>query len=144
MNIGIILTLAFWIFLAISAALAWRYGGKPERHGTIIMLCGAVFSTVLVSSLGARFNETEYGLILTDLVMLAAMIRLMITTKRYWPIWANSFQLAAIITHLAVAMVPHSVALAYALLQGFWAYPIVMTMLLGTYGHHRVTTGHRQ
>lgn len=132
------LFLFFWLILLSSTVLAWRFGGKPERLGSSFMLVAAIGSAVFATYFGTQFSRIEYGLIFVDLLLFAAMVVLMIKTKRFWPIWANSFQLAAILTHLASTMASNSVANAYALLQGFWAYPMLIAMLLGTYGHHCV------
>ncbi len=137
MSISVFVFLAFWCALIVSAGLAIIYGGRPEKLGGIVMVLGAVSSAIVVADIKTRFQGIELGLVLADLGMLGALMILMLTSTRFWPIWANSFQLAAIITHVAAALMPQPVADAYAVLQGFWAYPILATLLLGTYGYQR-------
>lgn len=140
MSISILVFLFFWLALIVSAGLAIIYGGRPEKLGGLVMVLGAVSSAIVVADIQTRFQGIELGLLLADLGMLGALIVLMLNSTRFWPIWANSFQLAAIITHIAAALMPKPVADAYAVLQGFWAYPILATLLLGTYGYRRSLT----
>lgn len=108
------------------------------------MFVAAIASAMFATFFGSGFLHVEFGLIFVDLVLFVAMILLMMKTTRFWPIWANSFQLAAILTHFASTITSNSVAQAYALLQGFWAYPMLITVVLGAYGNHQVMKAKEQ
>jgi hypothetical protein len=131
MKTSIIIQISFWSLLLASSALAWRFGGRTEKAGSAIMVLGAALSLVVVSELGRRFHSLEIGLLFADFAVLAGLWALMLRSKGYWPIWACAFQLSSLVTHLAVTVASHQVVKGYAVLQGFWAYPIIIAMLLG-------------
>jgi hypothetical protein len=134
MKTHLIAQLGFWLLLLASAFFAWRRGGKAERMGSAIMVAGAALSMAAVAELANRFHSAEIGLFFVDLAVLAAFWALMLRSNRYWPIWASAFQLAGIMTHFAAFVTPHLLPASYAILQGLWAYPIIIVMLLGVFG----------
>jgi hypothetical protein len=128
----------FWIVLIGIVSFVLRHGGQPEKVGLAIMVSGTVLSSLVVSAMSVRFTSVELGIVLVDMVMLVALFLLAMTSTRFWPLWATSFHCAGVTTHLAASMSENALTNAYALLQGFWAYPVLFTLFLGTWTHRHV------
>jgi Flp pilus assembly pilin Flp len=134
MNMNQLAQTIFWLSLIVSVAICWRYGEKPELAGSAIMVGGAILSVAAVSDFVGSFTRIEYGLIAVDVAVLVALYALMLRSNRFWPIWASAFQTAAMLTHATTVLAPATVPAGYALLQGFWAYPVIGSMLAGVFG----------
>lgn len=132
-----IMLLVFWAVLIGSVIIVLRHGGQPERIGLAIMVVGSLLSALVVSEMPVRFSSVEPGIFAVDTIVLIALFLLAMTSKRFWPLWATSFHGAGMMTHLAASISTHSLTTAYALLQGFWAYPMFVTVLLGTWYHRQ-------
>ena len=122
----------YWLFLACCAGYAMLRGGQPERLGGIILIAGSVLSWAGASREAVRFHGMENGILLIDLAVLAAFLTLALKSDRFWPLWVTGFHLVAVLTHLALLADPTVVPRAYALAQGFWAYPMLIALAIGT------------
>ena len=77
-----------------------------------------------------------------DLITFLLAAGLALRSDRYWPVWFAGFCLVGALTHVTVAAMPHFASMAYSLSQGFWAYPAMASLVLGTWHfHHRPQTG---
>jgi hypothetical protein len=128
----------FWAFLTGSIYIAVRFGGTPEKLGVMMIGGGSLLSALVVSALPIRFDGVEIGVVIVDIALLAGLFALAMVSKRFWPMWATSFHGAGVLTHIAASMSPHSLTNAYALLQGFWAYPMLVTIMIGTHVQNRL------
>lgn len=128
-----ILQLIYWAVLCASCGYAaWR-GGTPERAGAAIMAIGSVLSVVVTSDMGVRFRGAEIGIMIVDAAVLVAFLAVALRSDRFWPLWAAAFQAIAIATHVAAVANPAVFWFAYALAQGFWAYPMLLAIVIGTW-----------
>lgn len=132
-----LLRLAFLISLILSCGYAWRMGGEPERAGAIIILVGAVLSYPAAILFGHRWHTPEYGILIVDLAALVALLAIALRSDRYWPLFGAAFQLIAVITHLAMIVSPTLLPRAYSLAQPFWAYPLLVSLILGSWKRSR-------
>jgi hypothetical protein len=87
-----------------------------------------------------RYSVMYPPVFAVDLLTLIAAVSLAVAVDRYWPLWFAGFPLVAVATHLAsmvqIAIVPK----AYALAQGFWAYPMMAALFIGTWFHAHKST----
>jgi len=127
-----ILQIIYWSFLAACVSYAWRYGGGSERIGAAIIGIGSLVSVAASSPMTVRFRSVELGIFVTDVVVLAAFLLLALRSERYWPLWATGFHVVGVATHTAIIIDPKIVPPAYAIAQGFWAYPMLVAIVLGT------------
>jgi hypothetical protein len=137
MDIWTLLQLGYWTVLGAVFLIVLIFGGIPERIGISIIGVGSVLSTLLSKPEAMRFETLESGIALIDVFVLVGFVWLALTSKRYWPLWATSFHTTDMLTHAATALMPQALPKAYGILQGFWAYPMMAVILVGTYGFRR-------
>lgn len=130
-----ILVLLYWVSVSATCYLAWRSGGPDERRGAAILLIGSILSVIACSPLPRRFQGGEPGLLAVDLAVLLSFVTLALRSTRPWPIWVAGFHLVAVATHVAVLAQPLILPRAYALAQGFWAYPMMLALGWGCWRH---------
>jgi len=128
--------LIYWIFLlACSAYVLWK-GGPPERLGIAIAIAASFLSAITVShDLSVRYRHVETGLFTVDLVTLAAFAILALRSDRFWPLWITGIHLVGVATHTAKLLTPEVVPRVYSWIQGLWAYPIVLLIVIGAWRH---------
>ena len=123
--------------LAACGYAAWR-GGVAERWGAGIQFTTSFASLPAVIIAGAAGWETGQGaLLLVDLIALAAFMTLALRSTAFWPLWVAGFHLDAVLTHFAKLIAPDTLPKGYALLQGFWAYPLMAALVVGAWHHAR-------
>jgi cytochrome bd-type quinol oxidase subunit 2 len=127
----------YWVTLTICAGYAFAKGAGPERAGAAIMVAGSIASVIATSALG--FRHVELGIFGVDLVVLASLLTLALRVDRHWPLWITGFQLVGVIIHAAMMLRPEVVPRAYALAQGFWGYPMLIALVVGTLSVQRRT-----
>ena len=130
----------FWIFNALQVAATayafWR-GGAPERVTGLSLLLAAL-ATRMFHALGAgRFIDVEIGIMTVDIVLLGVMIAVTLHADRFWPAWVTALHALGTGAHLAKAINPDVIRLAYVVLSVVWSYPIVLLLIIGTMRHSR-------
>lgn len=140
MWIAYALELFFWAILVLFTYVALRYGGKPERVGWAIIFIGSIASALIVSDSTHRFRHTEYWMMFADSAILVALLLQTARSRRFWPEWVSSFQAITVMTHFANFFAPATLPTAYSIMQGFWVYPMMISIMLGAYGHQRSRT----
>lgn len=95
------------------------------------MLLGTVATFIAASIPGLELRFTELGILFVDLLVLAAFAALVLKTDRFWPLWACGFHLVGVATHLVMLVFPAVLPQAYRIVQGAWAYPMMLAIVLG-------------
>lgn len=126
------LQIVYWMVTAACTLYAYHSGGRSERAGAVIILLGSIATSLVTPALPDRYRAAEIGILAVDLPVLFALVHLALRSRRYWPLWVAAFQLVAVTTHLAMLVVPNVVPEVYALLQGFWAYPMLLSIAIAT------------
>jgi urea transporter len=141
----IILAVLPFIFLAALIGTCWfaiKHGGESERWGAAIIFIGAVLSLPAQTLFGSHWDSPEYGLLTVDVLALIAFVALALRSNRFWPLWVTSFQVIAVVTHLAT-MADHLILpRAYSIAQPFWGYPMLLALVLGTRAVNKVAEPH--
>ena len=115
---------------------AFIVGGRPERLGGLLTVAASVVSG-LVWYRPLEWRAVHWNMFTVDLITFALAAWLALRSDRHWPMWFAGFCLVGVMTHLAVAALPNFKSLAYSLSQGFWAYPAMLSLALGTWQHRR-------
>ncbi|MBN8808402.1 MAG: hypothetical protein J0I47_09235 [Sphingomonas sp.] len=111
-------------------------GGKPERWGAAIILCGMILSNVAAAHSGQLYITTDAWFFAVDACEAIALIVLACTADRYWPMWAAMFQLDAVLTE--IVMLAHSTPpFSYGLALRLFALPLPLIVGGGTVRYRR-------
>jgi hypothetical protein len=117
MDVWQLLQVGNWIAFGAIILVVLMRGGKPERIGISLIMIGSLLSVLFASDLGLRFHRIETSIFAIDLIMLVAFVALALSSNRFWPVWAASFQAITVLTHFAVAVLPNAVPKGYSILQ---------------------------
>lgn len=119
--------------------ICWVYtlsrGGAPERIGATILLIGYGLTAIVISDIAVRFEAIETGVLIIDLLCLAAFGALAVRADRFWPLWLAALQLLTVLAH-GVKLIDSDVfRRAYAFLAVVWSYPMIFLLIVGTFRH---------
>jgi hypothetical protein len=135
------LKVAFYFSLLF---VCWAYallkGGAPERSGATIIGVGSILTVLAASGPANRFGSVEVGIFLVDAACLVAFLVLALRAERYWPLWIAGLQLLGTAGHAVKLVDPEILRRAYWFIQGFWSYPMLLLIVLGTWRHQQRLT----
>lgn len=129
-----------YIFISMQLATtiyALVRGGAPERIVGLLMPAAYVATVVTLSQFQARYHGVELGIFIVDCAMLVALLAVTLRAERFWPIWMTGLQAVAVAAHLAKMANPAVIPWAYAAMLGFWSFPMMAILVLGTWRHRR-------
>lgn len=118
----------FGLALAGAILVAFRLGGRDEKRVAVALLVAALATPLVASS----FEMSQHGLIIVDAALLLLLGYVALTTDRYWPMFAASFQLTTILFHVAMGSGAGIVPDAYADSIVFWGYLVIGSLIAGT------------
>lgn len=121
--------------LILTVAVAWRFGGRSERWGALILVLGTIATSIVQRFTPFDWRTHRGALIAVDVAVLAALLVLALRSRRFWPIWATAFHLIGLSSHGTSYVLPRGVMQAYVIFQGFWAYPIMVCIVVGALSH---------
>ena len=119
-----------WTALGGSCVLAWRLGGFDERVAALCFVVATIASNLANQS---NYGNTETGVLIIDLALLGCLVALALRSDRFWPMWASAFQLVGTTVHIASMAETGDFAWAYAVGLIFWSYPVMITLMVGTW-----------
>ncbi len=128
---------SYWLVLAGVAAYALLRGRGDERAAALICLVATVASVLVNSPLTRRFTGVETGVLIVDIVTLAAFTAIALRTDRFWPLWVAGFQLTSTFAHGLKAVHFGLLPQVYAAAERFWVYPIFLAIVIGTWRTQR-------
>lgn len=112
--------------------------GRNTERWTALALLGCTIASPIVET--SQFVAPESGILIIDLLLLGFLFVLAMRSDRFWPLWATAFQVVGTLIHVARLVDPTVWHLAYAVAQGFWAYPVLAALALGTWWEARFRT----
>jgi hypothetical protein len=124
----------FWTICMLCFVFALRFGGRDERRGMVIIAVGSIVTASVAAIKSYNYQDIGVWFLSVDLCVLLAFVKILFDSRKYWPIWVGSLQLISVVIHLLDLLVPKTIPLAYAALQGFWVYPMFVAIMAGTYG----------
>lgn len=125
----------FWAIQAVIAAWSFYAGGRSERLATMMMCLAAILTDVVGSAFNTHWHKPQLGVLAVDVALLIGLVLLALRSHRFWPLTVASLQLIAVLTHPALWIDPAILPFGYALMQGFWAYPMMLLVALGAWRH---------
>jgi hypothetical protein len=108
---------------------AFRSRGRPEAHIAVAVVIAAMVTPFVQSS---TFGQTEFGILVVDVSLLAILLKKVLTTDRLWVVFAAGFQLATVLMHAAYILTGVVDSEAYAAAAVFWAYLVLFSLALGS------------
>ena len=129
--------LTYSVLLIGCFAYAWWRGGGPEKASASILIIGSFLTLVAVSRPGPEYISLEIGILIIDLVCMAAFVAVALRADRYWPLWLATLQIAGTAVHLIKFLHPETTRIAYAFLLAIWSYPMIVLICVGTWRHQR-------
>ena len=118
------------IALVFCCIIAWKWGGLDER----LAASGFVVATIASRLAGnSNYGHTENGILAIDVLLLAGLLFLALRSDRFWPMWATAFQLVGVTVHIASMTETGNFAWAYAVGLIFWTYPVLISLMAGTW-----------
>jgi hypothetical protein len=123
-------------FLSLAVLFAFLRGGGPERW-----IAGVLMGMFVVDRAGHLLSGSDdlavlYGLHLAiDLLGFATMILVMVRARRFWPIWACSFQLLSLVSYATPLMSERLSPVVPDVLAIAPSYLICASLILGTALH---------
>jgi hypothetical protein len=124
-------------FLPASLLAAAILGGRDERMTVGFILLAIIGTHFALSGMGERYHAAELRVLAVDALLAVALIALALRSDRFWPIWAASFHLLAVYTHLSILLAERIAPLPYGIIAGTWAFPTQGALLIGAWGHYR-------
>ncbi|HEU4820582.1 MAG TPA: hypothetical protein VFS87_05430, partial [Qipengyuania sp.] len=89
-----IFLLANTVFLILSVAYGWLAGDRLDRQAAawiVAALLGTLAATTFVAD-----DRAILAVLVVDLVLLAAIVRVALKSVRYWPTWFAGLHLAGV------------------------------------------------
>ncbi|OHT19118.1 hypothetical protein [Edaphosphingomonas haloaromaticamans] len=123
--------LMYLLALLVASGYAFSRGGTDERCGAIIIIAGSLL-TLPAGGLNPRWEGTQYAILAIDIAALIAFFLLAALSDRFWPLWITAFHLVAVLTHVATITSSAILPKVYMNLQPIWAYPMLLTLCLGS------------
>ena len=123
----------FWTILIAIGAYAFVRGRGDERFAAGVCLAASIATKFVIPPVAERYRTVDDGLVMIDLMVLAAFVALALRSKRFWPLWIAGLQLTNSMAHLMKAVDLDLVPRAYAAAAVFWSYPILLIIFIGTW-----------
>jgi hypothetical protein len=119
--------------IGASALALWR-GRETERLAATTVLANWAITMVVYR---ATSRDTQWGILVVDLVELGVFLWIALRSQRYWPLFVAGFGLLQVLTHGAKALDTRVSAWAYITAEIIWAYLIVFTIAYASWSAPR-------
>lgn len=127
--------LVFWSLLLGALAIGWQAGDRHDRKVILAIFAAAALTAVLDIFVGDLVSVVLTGL--TDLALLAIVIRYAFVSQRHWPIWFAGIHATAVVFGFAAVFFPADQRMMLDLISGFWAIPALIAMVVGLLADQR-------
>jgi hypothetical protein len=128
----------FLTLLVVATLYALWAGGGPERVGATVYAVSVTATFLIMKAQQPQpWLNLEVGVFIVDAVTFLAFIPLALRADRFWPLWVTAFLGLGVLGHVARLVTPDTFWRAYAMVLTIWSYPILVTMMLGTFLHRR-------
>ena len=129
--------IGFNLFLGFCLIYSLRCGGQPERAAMLAQAAAAILTIVAIQTLPrfSTFTGLAHALFTIDMALLVALTALALRANRLWTIVLAGLQLSTVVVHVSKAVFPALPAASYGIFAQFWAWPMLITTLVGTRRH---------
>ena len=132
-----ILFLAWWGLLGAGLIYAGSRGAAPERLAIAALAINSIATYVATVDPQVSYREVETEVAAADLLLAAVLLWTALRANRRWPLACCGMQLVTVVGHAAKALTPQLSTFTYALMTGFWSWPILFLIVMGAYRHRR-------
>ncbi len=133
----------FWTILLLTCGYALWRGRSDERIVASACLFASIATRFAISPLQERYASLEMGLVVIDILVLAAFIWIALRSERFWPLWIAGLQLTNSISHIMKLAESDLLPRAYGAAAALWSYPILIILAIGTWRSHQRTRQER-
>lgn len=127
-----------WIFAATSVcgAALWR-GGPSERAAGAAIYVGWLASIAVMDRSPAGAQNTQWAILVVDILLLAFLVALALRSHRFWPMAAAGFHFLTIATHGIRVIDPTFDLWVYITAEIVWGYLMLAALAFGVWARWR-------
>lgn len=129
--------LIFWSLLLLTFAYALWRGRGDEKIAAAVALLATIATQFVMPPPSLRYSGIQFSLVAIDIAVLAAFVAIALRSERFWPLWVAGLQLTNSMAHLMKGIESDLIPKAYAAAAVFWSYPILLTIIVGTWRSHQ-------
>ncbi len=123
------LAASFWLLTLFGCAFAAVFGGRDGRCFALMFIAGVVLT--IPAQLIGNWHTTQLWVMVIDTLFFAGMVRVMLRSASYWPIWATASQLMSVLTHVATLILATFSDRIYEGLSTVWVIPLMIFTIIG-------------
>ena len=123
----------YYAILTIVCLFAFWQGRADERAAAAICVLATVASNLVYQPTKSSYAGVEVGVFAVDTLTLVGFTLIALRSERFWPLWLAGLQLTTVFSHLLKAIQLDLMPQAYAAAARFWAYPIFLIIVVGTW-----------
>lgn len=127
-------TAFFFAALGLVSLLAIFRGGAPERWVALILLLTAVADFAFVVTAGEMVTR-DIRILVLDCALAITITIIALHAERYWPMLIAAFLVVGAEMQIGVWLAPVHKQQVYKVAHAASAYPILLTLLVGTLRH---------
>lgn len=131
------LLIANSVLVLVALLLARLRGGRDEAIGAAAILAMVAVEIAGHALLPRRLLSTDPVALAADAIGLVAFFYLAMTTRKLWPLWAASFQILGLLSHLVRTLDLKADVLTYWTMKTAPGTGTVICLLLGSILHVR-------
>lgn len=134
----------FWSLLLLTFGYALWRGRGDEKIAAGVALLATIATQFVMPPPSLRYSGLQFDLVVIDLAVLAAFVAIALRSERFWPLWVAGLQLTNSMAHLMKGIESDLLPQAYAAAAVFWSYPILLTIIVGTWRTHQRSLRERE
>jgi hypothetical protein len=124
-----------FVYVALLVAITitvLRIGERESVKAVLTVFIGTTltFASLIVS--GSRYDIFSMLVTSVDFVVFAVFLINALTSRRYWTLCLPALQLITCFAHIVKYVAPEFLPRAYSAGQGFWAYPMLLLILMAS------------
>lgn len=127
----------YHLLLVGACGYALIRGRTDARIVATVFLAGDIATYALRSQVAGGYSTVETAVLIVDVLAFLGFTYAALISDRFWPLWVSGLQLTTSMGHVFKAIDTHLLPLAYAAALRFWAYPILIILLIGTWRSRR-------
>lgn len=134
----------FWSLLLLTFGYALWRGRGDEKIAAGVALLATIATQFVMPPPSLRYSGLQFDLVVIDMAVLAAFVAIALRSERFWPLWVAGLQLTNSMAHLMKGIESDLLPQAYAAAAVFWSYPILLTIIVGTWRTHQRSLRERE
>lgn len=127
----------FWALLLATFVYALWRGRGDEKIAAGVALLATIATQFVMPPQPMRYAGLQFGLVTIDIAVLVTFVAIALQSERFWPLWVAGLQLTNSMSHLMKGIETELLPQAYAAAAVFWSYPILLTIMAGTWRSHQ-------